>query len=156
MLWTEAAFSACLTWLLTIIDNAIDGGMDVFAHVCGQKMDTSSIYCDNIQPWQETFQFSSNVTRFLDCYFWKLSQIWTSNFRRVVQQHTDGVVVSITWFLLQIYFSFQQWKKMKILKNWEIYRYEFGVLLFGTQCVYYHKSPNMYLILDISSKCCMC
>jgi len=25
-------------------------GVDVFAHVCGQKADTSSNYCDNIQP----------------------------------------------------------------------------------------------------------
>jgi len=29
-------------------------GMDVFAHVCGQKADTSSNYCDNIQPYDKS------------------------------------------------------------------------------------------------------
>jgi len=28
----------------------LTSGVDVFAHVCGQKADTSSNYCDNIQP----------------------------------------------------------------------------------------------------------
>jgi len=27
--------------------------MDVFAHLCGQKADTSSNYCDNIQPYDK-------------------------------------------------------------------------------------------------------
>jgi len=48
----------------TIIDSAIDEW-----HVCRQKADTLSNYCDNIQPYDETFQFLSNVTGFLDCFF---------------------------------------------------------------------------------------
>jgi len=32
-------------------------GMDIFAHVCGQKADTLSNYCDNMQPYDETFLF---------------------------------------------------------------------------------------------------
>jgi len=32
----------------------------------------------------------------------------TSNFRKVVRQHTDGVVGSIIWLWLKNYFSFQQ------------------------------------------------
>ena len=28
-------------------------GMDVFAHVCDQKADTSSNYCDDIQPYDK-------------------------------------------------------------------------------------------------------
>jgi len=31
-----------------------------------------------------------------------------ANFRKVVRQHTDGVMGSIMWILLDIYFSFQQ------------------------------------------------
>ena len=48
-------FGMALTMQLT-------SGMDVFVHVCAQKTDTSSDYCDNIQPYDETFQFLSNVT----------------------------------------------------------------------------------------------
>ena len=34
----------------------------------------------------------------------------TSKFRKVVRQHTEGVVGSIIWILLKIYLSFQQRK----------------------------------------------
>ena len=47
-------------------------GMDVFTHVCGQKADTLSNYCYNIQPCDETFPFLSNVT-FLDCFFLEIT-----------------------------------------------------------------------------------
>jgi len=50
---------------LNIIDNAIDEWRGLFAHVCGQKADTSSNYCENIQPYyKRRFSF---LTRFLDC-----------------------------------------------------------------------------------------
>ena len=45
--------------------------------------------------------------------FWKLPHIRTSNFRKVVRQHTEGVIASIIWVLLEIYFSFQQWKNLE-------------------------------------------
>jgi len=32
----------------------------------------------------------------------------TSNFRKVVRQHTEGMVGSTTWVLLEIYLAFQQ------------------------------------------------
>jgi len=32
----------------------------------------------------------------------------TSNCRKVVQQHTEGMMGNIIWILLEIYFSFQQ------------------------------------------------
>jgi len=54
--------------------------MDVFAHVCGQKADTSSNYCDNIQSYDKTFLFSSNVTRFLD--FLEITTISYETFAR--------------------------------------------------------------------------
>ena len=63
--------------------------------------------------WRETFQFLSNVSLFLDCVFWKLPQFHTSDFRKVVRQHTEGMVGSITWVLLEIYLAFQQWKNFE-------------------------------------------
>ena len=80
----------------------LTSGVDVFAHVWGQKVDTLSNYCDNVQPYDELRQLLSNVTQFLDCFFWKLLQIRTSNFCKVVWQHTEGMVGSITWVLLEI------------------------------------------------------
>jgi len=62
----------------------LTSGLDVFAHVCGQKADTLRNYCDNIRAYDEMFQFLSNVTRFLDCFFWKLPHIRTSDFHKVV------------------------------------------------------------------------
>jgi len=43
---------------------------------------------------QESFQFLSNLTQFLDCFFCRLPQIRTFNFRTVVRQHTEGMVFS--------------------------------------------------------------
>ena len=37
----------------------------------------------------------------------------TSNFRKVVRQHTEGMVGSTTWVLLEIYLAFQQWKNFE-------------------------------------------
>ena len=48
-------------------------------------------------------------------FFWKLPQIRTSKFCKAVQQHTENMVASIIWVLLEIYFSFQQWKKLENL-----------------------------------------
>jgi len=43
-------------------------------------------------------------------FFGKLPQFHTSNFRKVVWQHINDMVGSITWILLEIYLAFQQWK----------------------------------------------
>ena len=40
----------------------VTSGVDVFAHVCGQKADTSSNYCDNSQRYDER--------RFRFCQMW--------------------------------------------------------------------------------------
>jgi len=45
--------------------------------------------------------------------FFKLPQFHTSNFRKVVRQHTEGMVGSTTWVLLEIYLAFQQWKNFE-------------------------------------------
>jgi len=79
-------------------------GVDVFAHVCGQKADTSSNYCDNIQPYDksETFHFLFVKCDAIFSFFWQLPQIRTSNIRKVVRQHTEGMVRSIICVLLEI------------------------------------------------------
>jgi len=41
-------------------------------------------------------------------FFLKLTQIWTSNFCKVVRKQTEGRPM-VEWILLEIYFSFQQW-----------------------------------------------
>ena len=50
--------------------------------------------------------------QFLDCFL-KITQIRTSNFCKVVWQHTEGMVESIIWVLLEIYLAFQQWKNFE-------------------------------------------
>jgi len=43
----------------------LTSGEDAFAHVCGQKADTSSNYCDNIQPCDKRrFSFCQRDTIF--------------------------------------------------------------------------------------------
>ena len=132
MLWTEAAFSECLAWhWQTIIDNAVDEWHErLRACVRAKGGHFEQLLWQYLAIWRETFQFLWNVTQFLH-YFWKLPQIRASKFCKLVQQHTEGVMGSIMWVLLEIYFSFQQWKSLENpLKNWQSYRHEFGVLLF--------------------------
>ena len=48
----------------------------------------------------------------------------------------EGMVGSIIWVLLEIYLSFQQWNNFEnALRIDKSYHHEFGVLLFGTQCI---------------------
>jgi len=73
-------------------------GVDVFSRMCGQKADTSS----NIVT------IFSHMTRdtsvFVKCdmvfrlFFSKLPQIRTSNSRKVVQQHTKGIIRALLLF----------------------------------------------------------
>ena len=37
----------------------------------------------------------------------------TSKFCKVVRQHTEGMIGNIAWILLEIYFSFHQWKNFE-------------------------------------------
>jgi len=54
-------------------------------------------------------QKPKNVT-FSSAFSSRYAKTRTSNFRNVVRQHTEGMVESITWILLEIYLAFQQWK----------------------------------------------
>ena len=40
------------------------------------------------------------------CIFSRCAKTWTSNFCKVVRQHTEGVVGTIVWILLEIYLAF--------------------------------------------------
>jgi len=54
------------------------------------------------------------VTRFLDVFFWKLPQFHTSKFRKVVRQHTEGMVGSITWVCSKFTWLFSSERIVKI------------------------------------------
>jgi len=56
--------------------------VDFFVHVCGQKADTLSNYFDSIQPYDETFQFLSKLTQFLDYFFGNYHKFELLNFAR--------------------------------------------------------------------------
>ena len=108
-------------------------GVDVsIAHVCGQKADTSSNYCDNSATWQETFQFLSNVSRFLDCffleittisYFW-LSQASAATYWKYGGKYYMGFAGNLLGFPAVKEF-------LKSVKNLRSYCHEFGVQFFG-------------------------
>ena len=102
VLWTEAAFSACLAW------HWRDHHWQ-----CNRRVawTSSRMYADRRRTLRATIvtMFSditrdvsvlSNMTRFY-IVSWKLPQIRTSKFRKVVRQHAEGILV-----LLEIYFSF--------------------------------------------------
>ena len=90
----------------TIIDNAI--------YVAW----TSSLCADKRQTLQSTIvTIFSDMTRdvavFLKCdtiirffFFWKLPQFHSSEFRKVVRQHTEVMVGNSTWLLLEIHLAF--------------------------------------------------
>jgi len=98
--WTEAAFAACLAWHWPdhIIYNATDEWRGL-GRTKGGHFEQLLWHYSAI--WQEMFRFLSNGARFLD-FVCKLPQIWTSNFCKVVWQHTEGVVWTIICILLEI------------------------------------------------------
>ena len=120
----------------TVIDNAIDEWRGrICACVRAKHGHFEQLLWHYSSMWQETFQCVSNVTRFLDCFFWKLTQIQTSHFRKVVWQHTEGMLVSIICILLQIYFSYQQWKNLENpLRIEKVIVMSLVYYFFGTQC----------------------
>jgi len=61
------------------------------------------------QVSKPSVQKSMHVT-FSFAFSYRYANMRTSTFSKVVQQHTEGIVESIIWMLLEMYFSFQQWK----------------------------------------------
>ena len=57
----------------------------------------------------------------------------TSNFRKVMRQHTEGVVESIIRILLEIYLAFQQWKNFEnLLRTDKVITESLVYYFFGT------------------------
>ena len=66
----------------------------------------------------------------------RYSKIRTSEFCKVVRQHTEGMIGSIIWILLEMYFSFQQWKNFKNpLRIDKVIATSLVYYFFGTQCM---------------------
>jgi len=60
----------------------------------------------------------------------------TSNFRKEVQQHTEGTVGSIIWVFLAIYLAFQQCKDFENpLRIDKVIAMSLVYYFFGTQCI---------------------
>jgi len=115
----------------TIIDNAIDewhGRLRACVRAKGGHFE--QLLWQYSVIWQQTFKFLSNVTRFLDCCFWKLPHIRTSNFRKIMRQHIEGMVGNIVWVCWKFTYLSAVKKFWKSVKNWQSYRREFGVLVF--------------------------
>ena len=68
-------------------------------------------------------------------FFLKLPQFHTFNYRNIVWQHTEGVVGSIIWVLLEIYLAFQQWQNCKSpFRIDKVIAISLVYYFFGTQC----------------------
>jgi len=128
-------------------------GVDVFfAHVCGQKADTSSNYCDNIQPYDNRRFSFCQIWHDFYIGFWKLPQIRTSNFRNILKysgKHYIGFVGNLLLFLAVIEF----WKSVK---NWQSYHDEFGCYLLEHSVVYHYLWKNRCLHNNHHSRISVC
>ena len=72
----------------------------------------------------------------LVCYIYCVRMSQLKRHRKVVRRHTEGMMVSIIWVLLQIYFSFQQWKNFENpLRVEKVIVTSFVYYFFGTQCI---------------------
>ena len=100
--WTEAAFAACLAWHWPDHHWQCNWRVVWCLRACVWAKDghVEQLLWQYSAIWQEVSVFVKCDTIFrLLC---KLPQIWTSNFRKVVQQHTEDMVGSIIWVLLAI------------------------------------------------------
>ena len=67
-------------------------------------------------------------------FSFRFAKIQTSNFRKVIRQHTEGVGEVLYGFVGN-YYSFQWWNNLdNYVKNWQSYAMNFVYYFFGTQC----------------------
>jgi len=64
-----------------------------------------------------------------------------SDFCTVVQQHTEGMVRSITWNLLLFPAVKEFWKSVK---KWQSYHHKFGIILFWDTVYMYALQLRLY------------
>jgi len=67
MNWTSVCCMFGMALTRRSLTMQLTSGVGVFAHVCGQEADFEQILWQYSAVWQETFQFPSNMTRFLNC-----------------------------------------------------------------------------------------
>ena len=85
--------------------------------------------------WRKVSVFVKCDTIFILVFFLKLPQFHTFNYRNIVWQHTEGVVGSIIWVLLEIYLAFQQWQNCKSpFRIDKVIAISLVYYFFGTQC----------------------
>jgi len=83
----------------------LTSGVDVFAHACEQKAGTIVTIFSRMTRDVSVFVKCDTIFRL---FLFKLPQFHTSNFRKVMRQHTEGMLGNITRILLEIYLAFQQ------------------------------------------------
>jgi len=156
VLWTEAAFSACLArhWP----DHHWQCNWQVAwtsLHMCVGKRQTFratfvTIFSDMTKD-VSVFVKCDKIVRLL---FWKLPHIRTSNFCKVVCQHTEGMVGRIIWVLLEIYFSFQQWETCENpLRTDKVIAMSLAYYFFGTQCIHQYSHSTWWGIITGHPSC---
>jgi len=96
--------------------------------------DASYLVIDRVEVrtvwWSQIWCNESRRCLLEKLYSVSFVKIWPSNFRKVKEQHTKGMVGSIVDFVgnLVIFPAVKEfWKSVK---NWQSYRHEFGVLHF--------------------------
>ena len=135
----------------------LKSGMDVFAHACWQKADTSSNYCDNIQPYDKRRLCFCQMLHDFQIFFWKLPQFHTSNFCRVVWQHTEVVMGSVILVLLEIYLAFQHWKNFENpLRIDNVIATSVVDYFFGTQCTHSPEGDTAAALAECALSECSC
>jgi len=114
----------------------LTSGVDVFAHACEQKADTIVTIFSRMTRDVSVFVKCDTIFRL---FLFKLPQFHTSNFRKVMRQHTEGMLGNITRILLEIYLAFQQWKNFeKSLNNRQSYCHEFDLGCIFVQGLMYY------------------
>jgi len=123
----------------TIIDNAIDewrGRIRACMRAKGGHFE--QLFWQYSATWQETFQFLSNVTRFLNCFFFEITT--NSNFNL-----SQGTAATYWRYDGKYYMHFvgnlllfQQWRNFENpLRIDKIIAMSLVYYFFGTQCIIY-------------------
>ena len=107
----------------------LTSGVDVFAHVCGQKADISSNCYDIIQLHDKRRFSLSNVTQLLDCFFFenyhKFEHLTFAKYSAAMYWNCGGnYYMSFVGNLLLFPAVKEFWKP---IKKWQSYRHEFSV-----------------------------
>jgi len=136
-LWTKAAFSACSAWHWPDRHwqcNWLVAWMSLRMHAGKRQTLWATIVTTFSDMTRDVSVFVKCDTIFLD-FFWKLTQFHTSKFCKLVWQHSEGMLGSITFVLLEIYLAFQQWKNFEnLLRIDKVIAMSLVYYFFGTQC----------------------